>query len=324
MLFYATFISGFDSLAAKLLSRDGMNVVRMMDGAVEFEADTIPTNIPYLNNIFVVLRRLNHTNLSRLAQDILAKPIERLNINRPKNFRIFISQENELVSLPGNIMHDLVDVFAHAAAAPFSPRQAEAEFWLLARSEGVSYCLYRLTSVKKHCARGELRPELATLLCEASEPQAYDIVLDPFAGSGSIPFARSRLSQSFHGIFASEIRSELVDAIKKKLKGIHNSKMQRSFFVRQQDFLANTFQSDYFTTIITDPPWGIYEPVPHDFYPSIIKEFARLLKPSGRLVMLTAYPGVSAMMPPSFKSVAEYRILVSGQKATVYSWIKSS
>lgn len=323
MLFYATFISGFDPFVAKLMHRDGMNVVRMMDGAVEFESEAIPTDIPYLNNIFVILRRLNHMNLSRLAQDILAKPIERLNIHRPKNFRIFISQENELVSLPGNIMHDLVDVFAHAAAAPFSPRQAEAEFWLQSRSEGVSYCLYRLTSVKKHCSKGELRPELATLLCEASEPQADDIVLDPFAGSGSIPFARSRLRQSFHGIFASEIRSELVDAIKKKLKGIHNSKMQRSFFVRQQDFLVNTFQSDYFTTIITDPPWGIYEPISADFYPSVLKEFARLLKPNGRLILLTAYPGISGIMPPQFKPITEYHILVSGQKATVFSWKKT-
>ena len=323
MLFYATFISGFDPLVAKLMHRDGMNVVRMMDGAVEFKSETIPADIPYLNNIFVVLRRLNHTNLSRLAQDVIAKQPASIPF-RPKNFRIFVSQENELISLPGNLMHDLVDVFAHAAAAPFSPRQAEAEFWLQSRSEGVAYCLYRLTTVKKHCEKGELRPELATLLCEASKPQANDIVLDPFAGSGSIPFARSRLHQSFHGIFASEIRSELVDAIKKRLKGIHNSKMQRSFFVRQQDFLSNTFQSDYFTTIITDPPWGIYEPISRDFYPSVLKEFARLLSPNGRLILLTAYPGVSGIMPPQFTPITEYHILVSGQKATVFSWIKSS
>ena len=162
------------------------------------------------------------------------------------------------------------------------------------------------------------------MLCECSYPQNDDIVLDPFAGSGSIPFARSRLQKSFRGIFASEINAELAEAIKQKVKKIHNGKMQRSFFVRQQDFLTNTFQSDSFTAIITDPPWGIYEPVSHDFYPSVLKEFARLLKPNGRLVMLTAYPGVSAMMPPSFQSVAEYHILVSGQKATVFSWIKSS
>ena len=58
MLFYATFISGFDPLVAKLMHRDGMDVVRLMDGAVEFESKTIPADIPYLNNIFVVLRRL--------------------------------------------------------------------------------------------------------------------------------------------------------------------------------------------------------------------------------------------------------------------------
>ena len=220
-------------------------------------------------------------------------------------------------------MHDVVETFTRISRSPFSPRQAEAEFWLLARSEGVSYCLYRLTSVKKHCAKGELRPELATLLCECSDPKDDDIMLDPFAGSGSIPFARSRLQASFHGIFASEINAELVEAIKRKARKIPNGKMQRSFFVRQQDFLANTFQPDYFSAIVTDPPWGIYEPIPHDFYPSVLTEFARLLKPNGRLVMLTAYPDVSSMMPPSFKSVSEYHILVSGQKATVFSWRKS-
>ena len=161
MLFYATFISGFDPLVAKLMHRDGMNVVRMMDGAVEFKSETIPADIPYLNNIFVVLRRLNHTNLSRLAQDVIAKQPASIPF-RPKNFRVFVSQENELVSLPGNLMHDLVDTFTRLSRSPFSARQAEAEFWLLSRSESVSYCLYRLTAVKKHCARGELRPEHAT------------------------------------------------------------------------------------------------------------------------------------------------------------------
>ena len=322
MLFYATFISGFDSLVAKLLHRDGMNVVRMLDGAVEFELETLPPAIPYLNNIFIVLRSLSHTNLVRLAQDAIAKSLPSIPL-KPKNFRVFVSQENELVSLPGNVMHDLVDALARLTHSYFSPRQAEAEFWLLSRSEGVSYCLYRLTAVKKHCARGELRPELATLLCEASDPKPDDIVLDPFAGSGAISFARSRLQQSFHGIFASEVRSELVDAIKKKARKIPNGKMQRSFFVRQQDFLSNTFQSDYFTAIITDPPWGIFETISHDFYPSALKEFARLLKPNGRLILLTAYPDIPSIMPLQFKPNTEYHILVSGQKATVFSWIKT-
>ena len=323
MQFYATFISGFDPLVAKLMLRDGMDVVRMMDGAVEFDSETIPADIPYINNIFLVIRRLHHTNLPRLAQDVIANQPEYIPF-KPQNFRIFVSQENELVSLPGNLMHDLVETFTRISRSPFSPRQAEAEFWLLARSEGVSYCLYRLTSVKKHCAKGELRPELATLLCECSNPKDDDIMLDPFAGSGAIPFARSRLKTSFHGIFASEINVELTEAIKRKARKIPNSKMQRSFFVRRQDFLANTFQSDYFSTIITDPPWGIYEPISADFYPSILKEFARLLKPNGRLILLTAYPNVSCMMPPQFKPITEYHILVSGQKATVFSWIKSS
>ena len=148
MLFYATFISGFDPLVAKLMHRDGMDVVRLMDGAVEFESKTIPADIPYLNNIFIVLRRLSHTNLNKLAQDVIANQSERIPF-KPKNFRVFVSQENELVSLPGSLMHDVVETFTQISRSPFSPRQAEAEFWLLARSEGVSYCLYRLTSRQK-------------------------------------------------------------------------------------------------------------------------------------------------------------------------------
>ena len=321
MFFYATFISGFDPLVAKLLSRDGMNVIRILDGAVEFESETPPSNIPYLNNIFIVLRRFPHTNLGRLAQDVIAKPLLPISF-KPKNFRVFVSQENELVSLPGNLMHDLVDAFARLTHSPFSPRQSEAEFWLLSRSEGVSYCLYRLTSIKKHCAKGELRPELATLLCECSNPQEDDVFLDPFAGSGSIPFARSRLKQSFHGIFASDISPELADGIKKKVRGIHNAKMQRSFFVRCQNFLSNTFQPNTFTTIVTDPPWGVYEPIASDFYPSLLREAERILKPDGRLILLTAYPDATRGLPPSLNLNTTYHILVSGQKATVYSFTK--
>ena len=323
MLFYATFISGFNSLVAKLLSRDGMNVGRMMDGAVDFESEILPTDLPYLNNAFIVLRRLSHTNLVKLAQDVIAKPPSSISL-KPKNFRVFASRENELVSLPGNLMHNLVDTFAHLTHSPFSPRQAEAEFWLLSRSEGISYCLYRLTSVKRHCAQGELRPELATLLCECSDPQDDDVFLDPFAGSGSIPFARSRLKQSFHGIFAHEILPELAEGIKKKVRRIHNAKMQRSFFVRCQDFLSNTFQPNMFSAIVTDPPWGVFKPISADFYPTLLREAERILKPDGRLVLLTACPNALRSLPSSLNHNTTYHILVSGQKAAVYSFIKTT
>jgi 16S rRNA G966 N2-methylase RsmD len=326
---FSTFVSGFESVIEELLRRDVPNVriLRLLDGAVDYETEAWSRFLPYMNNTFAVCRTAGERGhdspkLERLAEDLIRKPLTLpTGLRRPRSFRLVASRENQLVSLTGSCQFRLIDSLSHSLHATFSGRQAEGEIWLLERREGLSYGLLRLTGLKRDCPRGELRPELATLLCEMSHPQPEDTVLDPFAGSGAIPLARSRCG-GFHGIFAADKDSAQMDALKKVVNGISSARLRRSFFVRCQDFLENTYDDGFFSAIITDPPWGLYASIPWDFYPNVLRECQRLLKPEGRLILLSARTDLEQICPPQLLLRQCLHVLVSGKKAMVYAFVR--
>ncbi len=68
--------------------------------------------------------------------------------------------------------------------------------------------------------------------------------------------------------------------------------------------------------IVTDPPWGQFKELPvAEFYPAMLKEFARVLRSGGKLVILTAE---NLTLDERFTLSKKFNILVSGKKAAVY------
>ena len=66
--------------------------------------------------------------------------------------------------------------------------------------------MMRLTKHKayeKILHKGELRPELSHILCSISEPDADDIFLDPFCGSGTI--LQESLLMNFQNVIGYKI-----------------------------------------------------------------------------------------------------------------------
>ncbi len=77
--------------------------------------------------------------------------------------------------------------------------------------------------------------------------------------------------------------------------------------------------------IVTDPPWGEYQPLPFppfDFYQKMLEEFKRVLKINGRAVVL-----IGRNQEENFKRAAQstefsieekLNVLIAGSKANVY------
>jgi tRNA G10 N-methylase Trm11 len=185
------------------------------------------------------------------------------------------------------------------------------------------FFMLRITKNKKKLDKGELRPELTNLLCRLSVPGENDVFLDPFCGSGAIPLERSRIAD-FKGIFASDRDENLIKELKNKIKKMKTSKIQKSFFIKNLDFFNNTFDDNFFDTIVTDPPWGIYEKIDENFYPNFLKNSYRILKPGGKLILLSARKEYFAKesIADNFVLETSFDILVSGKKAGVYLLIK--
>ncbi len=84
-----------------------------------------------------------------------------------------------------------------------------------------------------------------------------------------------------------------------------------------------SFDNNFITKIVTDPPWGLYENIENieSFYSAMIKELVRVLKPKGIIVLLTARKDEFEKILSKQKNLElleKYEILVSGKKSGIY------
>jgi len=178
------------------------------------------------------------------------------------------------------------------------------DFFLLNRGEldTLSLRLSRAKHKREEVPRGALRPELAHILLLHAGLRAKDVLLDPFAGSGSI----IQEAQRGFGVrqtlaFDTQPRQPFIksgDAT--RLSGIKDASVDR---------------------IITDPPWGYYNEQRDlaELYQGFLTEAKRVLKPQGILVVLVAdIPERELFLHAhGFELLKQFTVLVSGKKAAV-------
>lgn len=317
--YLSTCVAGFAKAVQTFLLQDmpDVHVVFSDDGCVVYETNTPENmvNLPYVNNTFLVLDTAKRAEL--LVEKVIAD-IKKLPYRSDfKSFKIFVSVDGKLTALSRPLMARLVDTLKKRTHRPYMVRGADGEFWVMQRQNGQAFFLFRLTTLKKKPARGELRPEIAYTLCRLSCPKPEDVFLDPFCGSGTLALTRSRLT-GYRGIFAYDSDATLIEVLKQKTKMIKSTKFNRSFFIKRRDFFENGFQDGFIDVIVTDPPWGIFKTVASDFYQRFIAEAARIIKSGGRMIVLTACKNEMDAGARFFKLEERYDILVSGQKAGVF------
>ncbi len=333
MRYISTVISGCENIILDFLHQDisDIRIIEKLNGLIFYETNTnidIIRELKYLNNTFVALKTFdnllgdNDTIINKMISETLN---DYKNINIPKHkikvFKIFNSIESNLVSPNGHLISQLIDKIQQTTKSKYNSVGADTEFWFIARSEKLGFFTVRITKNKKKLMAGELRPEIAYILCRLSEPKDTDIFCDPFCGSGAIPLERSRIAD-YRGIFAMDINPDLISALKAKTKKIKNAKFNKSFFIKCQDFLNNSFDDNFVDVIVTDPPWGYFQNISNDFYDLIMAQFARIIKPNGRLILLTAQKEKMQNHLATFDLKNKYDILLSGQKAGIFVFIK--
>lgn len=142
--------------------------------------------------------------------------------------------------------------------------------------------------------RVSLQPHMAyALLAQARVSGADQALLDPFCGAGTIL------------IEAADCYPWLqltgTDYAERSLAGAHENTaragIQEQTRLHQVDVyhLSPTFSPESFDLIVTNPPFGIKlnrKKAFHAFYQQILAEFAYLLKPGGRLVLMATKWGM--------------------------------
>ncbi len=332
MKYFATFISGMEEVVGDILSRDkGIAVDEIYDGLVVFTSKTSLDkfiNLRFLNNLFLLLDKetAGQNPSSRDIEKYLHK-LEQKNFSLSffgksrKSFRIFISLENKTISVDKSLLQEVESKIIQSNKWYLNIRKPDKEFWLIARRDGNMFFGLRLTPLKKDVRgryKGELRAELAHLLCFLADLKKKDIVLDSFAGFGAITYECANFFKC-QKVYVFDKDKEAIKHLQKKLANF--SKVE----IRKQDFFYSDLPDGSVDKIITDPPWGDYEHISNleEFYTLMFAEFERVLAPQGKFVLLSgAKETVNNFLQTKFTKVFSiqetHHILVSGKKCGVW------
>ncbi len=322
MLFFSTFASGLEPVVGDMLRRalDDVEVVLVLDGVAVYSSKSpidIIKRIRFFNNSFLLLRLFPvklHVSVEKMMGAIARDGIN-TGINIPSNirtFRVVTSCENKSVPVNPRLMADVEKVTSRQFRLRVDRSKPDVQFWFLTRSEGYGFFGMRLTQhpdFGKVLARGELRPEMADVMCLLSEPNKDDVFLDPFAGSGAT--TKARMNYPHKKIIAGDINPK------------------RHFIEKLDATKLERFENGSVDKIVTDPPWGLFDKnVDIDsLYTKTLESFYRVLREGGILVMMVGDRRLFEKLLEKFKNKFVLRqklhVLVSGKKAGVYKLVRN-
>lgn len=332
--YFSTFISGLPKVVDRWLREDleDVEVDALLDGLVVFRTKTPSHRVGktrFLNNSFILISRDKlvsadgEKSIQMLLDDKnLGEKLARLGAVKGGSFKLVVSFENRTVPVDHSLSVKLERFISGRTGLKWLGAGGEREFWVMVRSDGLIFFGLRITSLKKKVTEGELKLELANVLCRLSDPDKTDVFLDPFCGSGAIFLERI---SSFPYKFAYAIDTDVnkINLLEKKV-----SWTREKVKIRAGDALSLLeIEDESIDKIVTDPPWGFYEKLGNidAFYKQMIEEFGRILKPNGVVVILVARDIVFEEIVEAtskFKLIEKYEILVSGKKASIFKFLR--
>ncbi|HZO81225.1 MAG TPA: hypothetical protein VFB33_05975 [Candidatus Binataceae bacterium] len=132
---------------------------------------------------------------------------------------------------------------------------------------------------------GSLRPAVAAALGWLSGPGAEDVVVDPMCGAGTILIERAHLAR--YAMLAGYDR----DAEALAAAAANIGPRYKPIGLARADAARIPMRAGAATHLVTNLPWGTKygsHPENRRLYPRLFEEFARVVRPGGRLVLITA------------------------------------
>jgi tRNA (guanine6-N2)-methyltransferase len=304
--YFATFPAGFYEIIAKHLKSFELRQLTIIDhddSSVVFESNfsiSKLVELRYFTNVFMI------ANSAKL-------PL------RDRGFRLALLKNGEPSMLAPDKRNALLqDIAANYALDP-KTHPTRNEFFIIERSKSPEFLAYRLPRPRfkwEKLQPGELRPEVAHLLCLAAGLKSKHIVLDPFAGFGAIPFEAVR-GFGCERVFAVDSQN---------LIGRREHQIVDWELGDATDLGSTKDQS--IDRIITDPPWGEFgaeTDALHALYTRFGAQAVRVLKKGGVAIILTSFVGGESILSNTdgLELVKKWNVLISGKKATVFKFQKA-
>ena len=321
--YISTFATGFADIIPVVVRKflHGAKIIKVYDGLVYYSymgTHESIEKVSALSNTFLVIKTY-HGNDSRI--DAMMKNTMRMKAlpKSDESFRIRYSVNNRFVGVNKSYTRQMEDKIVKITQSSIDRVSPQTEYWFLQRSENVGFFCRLLSKRKfteKNLHKGELRPEFAYLMCMLGKTCKESIVLDPFAGYGSIP-KQLKLNFECERVIASDINKEYINNLRIQLKNVKKVELYVRDALNMKDVTTASIDS-----IITDPPWGYYEKIVDigSFYVNMLLEFDRVQKDEGVTVILSSRKKefADAVKKSIYQIVKQYDTLVNGKKAAVF------
>ncbi|MBR6215583.1 MAG: methyltransferase [Spirochaetaceae bacterium] len=323
--FISSFITGFQSVVKNDLSLrfPNLKIINLFDGLVHYRFDGDSRELEkiiYFNNTFFVLKTMKGKNLSfpQLVNSVCTSKNYFL-VNKG-SFRVRFQNENQFAKVDKNYTRRAEEYILKNSRLKLDRLSPTNEVWFSIRREGFAFCgelISKREFTEKNLNKGELRPEIAYLICCFAGIQPDDIILEPFCGYGAIPVQLAKKFR-FQKLFVSDIDGEKV-----QLTGARKQLSAPDIDCRVADALVLPHIKDgSISLVITDPPWGYYEEMPdiEGFYRKMFASIKRVLADGGRAVILSARKEEleRSAAACNFEIKDSLHTLVNGKKAGVY------
>jgi 23S rRNA G2445 N2-methylase RlmL len=168
---------------------------------------------------------------------------------------------------------------------------AEVEFWatLIGAELFIAIRLsderMRVREYKVAHRAASLRPSIAAAMAWLSEPRDNDVVLDPMCGAATILIERAHLGR-YATLLGGDVDPAAIDDARTNV-----GPRYKPIELRKWDAVALPLEASSIDAIVTNLPWGARVGSHREnrhLYPRLLAEFKRLLRKTGRMVLLTS------------------------------------
>lgn len=324
--FVSTFTTGFKKVVEKNLPEivSGCKILNIYDGIVHYKFNGNSHDLEkvvYFNNTFFVIKSwCNFSgNFSTMVNDFCNE--NKYLLISKGSFRTRFVRENQFEKIDKKLVIKVEENVLKRSKLKIDRVSPSTEIWFDIRREGFAFCgqlISKREFTEKNLNKGELRPELAYLMCCFAELKENDVIAEPFCGYGSIPIQLAKKFRFLH-LYVSDIDEEKITVLKEKKYFKQNDFVS----IEVQDaFCLKQIKDNSVDVIISDPPWGFFEDVGDIalFYDKMFCSFKRILKNDGKMIILSARKDELeyAAEKNNYKIIERVDTLVNGKKACVY------
>ena len=174
----------------------------------------------------------------------------------------------------------------------------------------------RQRAYKRVSLPASLKPTIAAAMALVSRPRADDTVLDPMCGTGTLLIERAEAGR-YRQLLGGDLEPEAVAAARENI-----GRRYQPIELRQWDARHLPLADDSVSAVISNPPFGRQVGSPkavRELYPALLGEWARVLVPDGRMVLLTSETDLlRRSLPRGLRLAERLPLLVRGYPAAIH------